>query len=148
MLGSEFEISTDPDRIDVDLVHDFLSQSYWAQGRSRDVVEQCIRNSLCFGIYRSTEQVAFARVITDRAVFGYLADVFVMPAFRGRGISKILMQAIMDHPEVQGLSLMLLRTRDAQGLYTQFGFGALPRPDEVMARYAPLPVAVNGRVDG
>jgi len=137
MVSAEFEISTDPSRIDVGLVHDFLSHSYWAQGRTRAVVERSINNSLCFGVYRSTEQVAFARVITDRAVFAYLADVFVVPEFRGRGISKALVRAILDCPELEGLRVILLKTRDAHGLYSQFGFRPLQQPEEMMGLYAP-----------
>jgi N-acetylglutamate synthase-like GNAT family acetyltransferase len=128
------EISTDRARIDVALVHDFLSTTYWAEGRPRDVIERSIANSLCFGAYLSGRQVGFARVITDRSVFGYVADVFVVPEMRGRGISKALMQAIVEDPVVSGLKLLLLRTRDAHGLYKQFGFEAVERPDELMAK--------------
>ena len=130
-----FEISTDPTRIDVSLVHDVLSRSYWAAGRSRDTVEHSIRNSLCFGVYADDRQVGFARVISDRAVFGYLADVFVVPEFRGKGISKALMEAIVRHPDVQRLQVFLLRTRDAHGLYAKFGFEPIQRPEEMMVRY-------------
>ena len=137
MVSAEFEISTDPSRIDVGLVHDFLSHSYWAQGRTRAVVERSINNSLCFGVYRSTQQVAFARVITDRAVFAYLADVFVVPEFRRRGISNALVRAILDYPELEGLRVILLKTRDAHGLYSQFGFRPLQQPEEMMGLYAP-----------
>jgi len=137
MVSAEFEISTDPSRIDVGLVHDFLSHSYWAQGRTRAVVERSINNSLCFGVYRSTQQVAFARVITDRAVFAYLADVFVVPEFRRRGISKALVRAILDYPELEGLRVILLKTRDAHGLYSQFGFRPLQQPEEMMGLYSP-----------
>lgn len=131
-------ISTDRSRLDVDLIQQFLGSSYWAEGRTREMVERSIRHSLCFGVYEGgpegAPQVAFARVITDCAVFGYLADVFVVPGHRGRGISKGLMRAILAHPDVQGLKVLLLRTRDAHGLYAQFGFAPLPRPDEMMTR--------------
>jgi GNAT superfamily N-acetyltransferase len=136
-----YEISTDRDRLDIDLIHRFLSTSYWAEGRSRDAVERSIRHSLCFGVYAvetppgAARQVAFARVISDFAVFGYLADVFVVPEHRGRGVSKGLMQAIEAHPDVRNVKVLLLRTRDAHGLYAKFGFGPLPRPEEMMARY-------------
>jgi len=135
-----YEISTDPARLDVDLIHRFLSTSYWAADRPREVVERSIRGSLCFGVYEPpqasgrTPQVAFARVITDRAVFGYLADVFVLPTHRGRGISKGLVRAVLGHPDLQTLQVFLLRTRDAHGLYAQFGFQPLPRPEEMMTR--------------
>lgn len=129
------EITTDPARIDVDCVHRFLSESaYWALGRSRETVERSIRHSLCFSVICESEQVGFARVVSDRAVFAYLMDVFILPAWRGRGLSKRLLQAIIDHPELQGLKLFLLRTSDAHGLYAQFGFGPIERPEDLMAR--------------
>jgi GNAT superfamily N-acetyltransferase len=136
VLPAEFEISCDPARIDVSLVHGFLSSSYWAKGRSRETVERSIRNSLCFGAYAAGRQIAFARVITDRAVFAYLADVFVVPEFRRRGVSKALMRAILAHPELQTLRTFLLGTLDAHGLYAQFGFGPLREPERLMGRYA------------
>ena len=135
MLPAALEISTDPTRIDLDLVHAFLSSSYWAQGRTREVVERSITNSIAFGAYTAGRQVAFARVITDRSVFAYLADVFVVPEFRGHGISKALLRAILAHPDVASLPLILLRTLDAHGLYAQFGFEPVPRPGELMALY-------------
>ena len=132
-MSPEFEISTDVARLDIGLIHDFLSTSYWARGRRRTVVERAIRNSLCFGVYRERKQVAFARVVTDRAVFAYLMDVFVLPEYRGRGISKTLLQTILDHPDLQNLRLFLLATRDAHGLYQRFGFQSLAEPDRWMA---------------
>jgi GNAT superfamily N-acetyltransferase len=132
----DFEISTDPARLDVDMLHRFLSTSYWGQGRSRDVVERSIRNSICLGAYQGDRQIGFGRVVSDRAVFAYLADVFVQPEFRGRGVGKALVRAAVDHPELQGLSVFLLRTRDAHGPYRRFGFVALRAPDEMMGRYA------------
>jgi GNAT superfamily N-acetyltransferase len=134
-----YEISTDTARFDLDLIHEFLSTAYWAQGRPRELVERSIRNSLCFGAFDGAHQVGFARVITDRAVFGYLADVFVLPAYRGRGIAKLLMTAIVEHPDVSGLKVLLLRTRDAHGLYAQFGFNPLTDADEMMVRNGTLP---------
>lgn len=133
---AEFEISCDPSRIDVSLVHDFLTQSYWAHGRSRDVVERSIRHSLCFGAYHAGRQIAFARVITDRAVFAYLADVFVVPAFRGRGVAKALIKAVLDHSDLQNLRVFMLGTRDAHGLYAKFGFRPLLHPERLMRRDA------------
>jgi GNAT superfamily N-acetyltransferase len=103
-MSNAYEISTDPGRFDVDLIHDFLRSSYWARNIPRTVVEKCIRNSLCFGAFCERGQVAFARVITDRATFAYLADVFVIPEHRGRGVSKLLLRSIIDHPELQGRS--------------------------------------------
>ena len=132
---SAIEVSADPNRLDVALIHEFLSQSsYWARGRSREAVATSIRNSICFGAYDDDRQVGFARAVTDRAVFAYIADVFVLPEFRGRGIGKMLMQAIVAHPDLQGLTVMLLRTRDAHGLYARFGFEAAHDPDELMSR--------------
>ena len=132
-LPAGFEISTDRARLDVALVHEFLRTSYWAEGRPRTVVERSIEHSLCFGVYHLGRQVAFARVVSDRAVFAYLMDVFVVPEFRGRGISKALMQAVLDHPELQNLRLFLLATRDAHGLYERFGFRPLAEPERMMA---------------
>jgi len=134
MTPQEYEISTDPARLDVALVHEFLSGSYWAKDRPRSVIERSIENSLCFGVYVAGQQIAFARVISDRAVFAYLADVFVVSQFRGRGIAKALTRTIIEHPELQGLQVFLLRTRDAHGLYSQFGFRPLAHPEEMMGR--------------
>ena len=136
-MSGEFEISTDPSRLDLEVIHGFLRTSYWAEGRSRAVVERAIEHSLCFGVYLAGRQVAFARVVSDRAVFAYLMDVFVIPEFRARGISKTLMRAVLDHPELQGLRVFLLGTRDAHGLYAKFGFRPLEEPSRWMAIYDP-----------
>jgi GNAT superfamily N-acetyltransferase len=132
-VDAEFEISTDPGRLDIDLIHGFLRTSYWASGRRRSVVERSIKNSLCFGVYQAGRQVAFARVVSDRAVFAYLMDVFVIPECRGRGIAKALMRSVLGHPELQNLRVFLLATRDAHDLYTKFGFGPLAAPERWMA---------------
>ena len=137
MLLSDLEISCDVGRIDVSLVHEFLRTSYWAEGRSRETVERSIRNSLCFGAYSAGRQIAFARVITDCAVFAYLADVFVVPEFRQHGVSKALLRAILAHPDLQTLRTFSLGTRDAHGLYAQFGFEPIREPQRLMAKYAP-----------
>jgi GNAT superfamily N-acetyltransferase len=134
MLPPDFEISTDPARIDVDMVHRFLTNSYWAEGRSREVVERSIAHSICFGAYTAGRQIAFGRVVTDRAVFAYLADIFVVPEFRGRSVSKRLVRAMLDHPDVAVVNAVLLRTRDAHGLYTQFGFTSIGSTEEMMVR--------------
>jgi len=136
-LPAEFEISTDRTRLDVAMVHEFLRTSYWAEGRHQSVVERSIEHSLCFGVYHAGRQVAFARVVSDRAVFAYLMDVFVVPEFRGRGISKALIRAVLDHPDLQNLRLFLLRTRDAHGLYERFGFRPLAEPENLMAIQKP-----------
>jgi GNAT superfamily N-acetyltransferase len=135
MVSGEFEISTDPARIDVAAVHRYLGSSYWAQGRSRAAVERSIQNSLCFGVYHLGRQIAFGRIITDRTVFAYLADIFVLPDYQGRGVGKALVSAMLEAPELQGLQVMLLRTKDAHGFYRHFGFQPLPRPEEMMGRY-------------
>lgn len=131
-------ISTDPAEIDLDRVHDFLStQSGWAQGIPRATLERAIAHSLCFSGLLGTEQVAFARVVSDRATFANLVDVFVLPQHRGRGYSKALVQAVLAHPQLQGLRRFTLATADAHGLYAQFGFTAPSRPQTLMERYAP-----------
>ena len=136
-MDAAFDISTDPARLDIDLIHNFLETSYWAKGRRRSVVERSIRNSLCFGVYLVGRQVAFARVVSDRAVFAYLMDVFVIPEFRGRGISKALMRSILGHADLQNLRFFLLATRDAHDLYAQFGFHSLTHPEHWMAIHDP-----------
>ena len=132
-MASQLDISTDPTRLDLDVIHGFLQTSYWAKGRRRSVVERAIRNSICFGVYQTGRQIGFARVVSDRAVFAYLMDVFVLPEFRGQGISKALMRAITSHPDLQNLRVFLLATRDAHGLYSQFGFRPLLEPSHWMA---------------
>ena len=134
-MPSGYEISTDPARLDIELIHRFLSTSYWAEGRTRDIVERSLRNSLCFGAYAGVEQIAFGRVITDRAVFAYMADVFVVPEHRGRGVARALVQAMLDHPDLRELNVFLLRTKDAHRLYARFGFQPVPNAEELMGRY-------------
>jgi len=137
MAHVDIQITTDPARVDVDLVHRFLSESsYWARGRSRDVVLRSIQNSLCFTLLVDGQQVGFARVATDRAVFGYLMDVFILPEWRGRGLSKILIREVVQHPDLTGLKLFLLRTSDAHELYRQSGFEPITQPETLMARSA------------
>jgi GNAT superfamily N-acetyltransferase len=118
-----YEISTDPKRIDVEMVFRFLSEeSYWSPGIPRNVVETAIANSLCFGVYCGSEQVGFARIVTDKATFALVADVFILSSHRGKGLSKWLMNEVMRHPDLQGLRRLLLLTSDAHSLYAQFGF--------------------------
>ena len=119
-------MSTDPERLDVGAIHAYLTQSYWAAGIPRDVVERSLRNSLGFGLYRGDALIGFARVVTDLATFAYLADVFVVEAFRGRGLSKWLVGCIVDHPDLEGLRRWHLVTRDAHRLYARFGFEEPP----------------------
>ena len=133
----DYEISTDRQRIDIAAVHAFLAQSYWSPGIPRQVVERAIENSLCFGVYLGAQQVGFARVVTDKATFAYLADVFILEPHQGMGLSKWLMEFIMGHEALQGLRRFLLATRDAHGLYAQFGFEALANPSVMMESLKP-----------
>ena len=130
-------ISTDPARLDLEVVHGFLCRSYWAEGIPEEVLRRSIKHSLSFGVYRGATQVGFARVVTDRATFAYLCDVFVIESHRGRGLAKWLMETIIAHPELQGLRRWLLATKDAHDLYRQFGFTELERPRIFMERHAP-----------
>jgi GNAT superfamily N-acetyltransferase len=132
-----FLVTTDPAHLDIELIHSFLSNSYWATGIPREVVERSIANSLCFGVYEADKQVGFARVITDYATFAYLADVFIIESHRGRGMSKFLMECIVKHPELQGLRRWTLATRDAHDLYARFGFRPLSKPDRFMELHYP-----------
>ena len=128
-----YEISTDPARLDRDLIYEFLHhQAYWALGVPRDVVERCIDNSICFGVYREAEQAGFARVVTDRAAIAYLADVFVLPEHRGKGLGKRLIEEVLAHPDLQGLRRFFLGTEDAHSLYRRFGFRSLANPGRMM----------------
>ncbi len=151
-----YEIASDPSRFDLDTIHRYLSEeSYWAKGIPREVVARSIENSLCFAIIEraSGAQVGFARVTTDRATFAYLADVFVLPAHRGRGLSKWLIREILAHPELQGLRRWMLATLDAHRLYAGFGFEPLSQPERFMLRYFPnvyakKPSAAGSSADG
>jgi len=135
------QISTDKSRLDVDVIHRFLSEeSYWAKGIPRAIVERAIEHSLCFGAYdEDGALIGFARVVTDYAVFAYIGDVFVLPSARGKGVSKAIMAAIRSHPELQTLRRWHLLTHDAHGLYAQFGFGELAKPERHMEISVPEP---------
>ena len=140
------EISTEKKRLDVGLIHRFLSeQSYWAKNIPRRLVETSIANSLCFGAYEGGAQVGFARVITDYATFAYVGDVFVLSSHRGSGVSKELMAAITAHPSLQGLRRWHLLTRDAHRLYEQFGFRVPPAPERHMERTKENPYGAPSR---
>lgn len=129
----DFVVTDERESLDLDFVHRFLAtESYWAEAIPREVLERAIANSLCFCVHRGDRQVAFARVITDYATFGYLADVFVDQSERGRGASRALMSFIMSHPQLQGLRRWMLVTRDAHGLYKKFGFHTLNAPERFM----------------
>jgi GNAT superfamily N-acetyltransferase len=134
----DYTISADRSRLDLDLIHNYLcNESYWATGRSREVVICSIKNSLPFGIYHGSDQVGFARIVTDYATFAWVADVFVLPEHRGRGLSKWLMEVIIAHRQLQGFRRWVLSTRDAHGLYERFGFIPLHRPERWMERPDP-----------
>lgn len=132
----EFAISTDRARIDLDVVHGFLAASYWAAGIPRAVVARSIEHALCFGLYHGARQIGFARVITDRATFAYLGDVFVLDDYRGQGLGTWLMEVVHAHPELQGLRRWVLLTRDAHALYRKIGYAAVAKPDRYMERWA------------
>ncbi|MBU6953246.1 GNAT family N-acetyltransferase [Hahella sp. HN01] len=133
-----YRISTNLDEMDLDVIHSFISTSYWASGIPKELLGKAIANSLCFGVFDPEDkQVGFARLITDKATFAYLADVFILDAHRGKGLSKLLMTQVMDHPDLQGLRRMMLATRDAHGLYSQFGFTQVPNPDILMQVWKP-----------
>lgn len=134
---SPCEYSFDPARFDIGAIHAFLTGSSWSPGIPRATVARAIAHSLCIGGYVDGAQVAFARVVTDRATFAYLADVFVLPAYRGRGIARALLETLFAHPDLQGLRRVLLATRDAHGLYARLGFTPLSAPDRFMERHTP-----------
>lgn len=127
-------VSTDPSRLDVGAIHAFLTGSYWAEGIPRDSVERCLEHSLCFGVYEGKEQIGFARVVTDRATFAYLADVYVLPSHRGHGLASWLLSCLFSHADLQGLRRFHLVTRDAHELYGRFGFQSLGAPEWHMER--------------
>ncbi len=127
-----YQLSEDQKRMDVTAIHSFLTTSYWARGIPIEIVERAVRNSLAFGVFRSGAQVGFARVVTDGATFAYLADVYILEAHRGKGLSKALIHHIIGHPQLQGLRRFILATRDAHGLYAQNGFKPLAAPDTFM----------------
>ena len=133
----EYTITTDPARVDLAVVHGFLTTCYWAKGIPLELVRRSIEHSLAFSVYDGDRQVGFARVITDYATFAYLGDVFVLESHRGRGLSKWLMEVVVAHPQLQGFRRWVLLTRDAHGLYRQFGFAAVAAPDRYMERWTP-----------
>jgi GNAT superfamily N-acetyltransferase len=137
MRRGDYTISMDADRMDLRAIHAFLTESYWSPGIPIATVERAMANSLCFGLFRGQEQVGLARVITDKATFAYLADVYVLEAHRGQGLAKWLLQVIQAHPELQGLRRFMLATSDAHGLYGQFGFETLANPSRIMEMVKP-----------
>lgn len=129
---NEFTISTNKCKIDVDYVHEFLSNSYWSPGVPLKTVKRAMENSLCFGVYNNNKQVGYARIITDHATFAYMADVFIDEKFRGKGLGKWLVEVIMTHPGLQGLRRIMLATKDAHKLYEQCGFTSINNPERYM----------------
>jgi GNAT superfamily N-acetyltransferase len=131
-------ISTDRSRLDLDSIQKFLAEdSYWARERTPEQTKTAIENSICFGVFDGDRQIGFARVVSDRATFAYVGDVYIIGGFRGRGLSKWLMEVIVGHPELQGLRRWVLATRDAHTLYEKFGFMELVHPERWMERPAP-----------
>ncbi|HEX8847058.1 MAG TPA: GNAT family N-acetyltransferase [Pyrinomonadaceae bacterium] len=134
----DYLISTDRALLDLDVVRDYLSNSsYWATGRSLETIRRSVENSLAFGLYEGERQIGFARVITDYATFAWLADVFVLEEFRGRGLGTWLVETIIRHPQLQGFRRWVLATKDAHELYRRFGFVELKRPERWMERHDP-----------
>jgi GNAT superfamily N-acetyltransferase len=129
-----FTVSTEKERLDRGVIHEFLRGSYWAKGIPREVVDRSIENSLCFGLYDGERLIGFARVITDNATFGYLADVFVLESHRGRGLATWLMEVVMAYPDLQGIRRWMLVTADAHGLYRKVGFTEPSKPERIMER--------------
>jgi len=138
----DYRITDNKDEMDIDAIHDYLSSSYWAEGVPKSVVAKAIENSLCFAVLavdtnNEAKQVGFARLITDSATFAYLADVYILEEHRGKGLSKQMMQKVIEHPQLQGLRRIMLATRDAHGLYEQYGFTALTDQKMFMQLWTP-----------
>lgn len=130
-----FEISTDKSRLDVAMIHDYLSkESYWAKNIPLELVQKSIEGSICFAVYYHARQVGYARMVSDCATFGYLADVFIIEEYRGRGLSKWLMEEIINYPAFKPLRRWMLATKDAHGLYKQFGFTELDKPERILQK--------------
>jgi GNAT superfamily N-acetyltransferase len=143
MRRGDYTITMDADRMDLEAIHAFLTESYWSPGIPIASVERAMANSLCFGLFHRQSQVGLARVITDKATFAYLADVYVLEPHRGLGLSKWLLQVIQAHPDLQGLRRFMLATSDAHGLYRQFGFESLANPSRMMEILRPYAYQAN-----
>lgn len=128
------EISTDKNKLQIEVIHQFLTETYWAKGRTIDEVKKTIDNCLCFGVYIKDKQIGFARLATDYTIFAYLMDVFILPEYRGKGYSKELMDAIIKEPKLASCKTWMLKTADAHGLYKPFGYTELSHPEKVMER--------------
>ena len=137
-LKKGFQISTDKTLLNFEMIYNYLAnESYWAKQIPAEKLRAAIENSVCFGVYKDGEQAGFARVITDKATFAYLCDVFILPSYRGTGLSKWMMQTVMNHPDLQGLRRWALATADAHGLYRQFGFTEINNPEVWMQIFTP-----------
>lgn len=132
LTKGQYSISTDPQRLDLDAVHAYLSRSFWAEGIPKELVAKAAANSLCFALFDGASQIGFARVVTDRAIYAYLCDVYVLESHRGLGLGTWLMEAVMGHPDLQGLRRFQLVTRDAHGLYERHGFATPENPERYM----------------
>ncbi len=128
------EISTDKSKLQIEMIHQFLKDTYWAKGRTIDEVQKSINSCFCFGVYSNEKQIGFARIVTDYTVFAYIMDVFILPEHRGNGYSKLLMKAINEEPFLQSCRVWMLKTADAHSLYKQFGYTALAHPEKLMER--------------
>jgi GNAT superfamily N-acetyltransferase len=128
------KISTDKSKLQVEVIHQFLTSSYWAKGRTLDEVKKTLEHSLCFGVYKGNEQVGFARILTDYTIYAYIMDVFILQEHRRKGYSKQLMKAINEEPQLKSCKVWMLKTADAHGLYKQFGYNELAHPEKVMER--------------
>ncbi len=133
----EFVLTSDPSRMDMAVVHGYLSRAYWCEGLPRETLERAMRNSICFGIFERDKQIGFARVVSDRATFAYICDVFVLESHQGKGLGTWLMQCVVKHPELQGLRRWNLTTRDAHALYGKVGFTLLSKPERHMELFTP-----------
>ena len=136
--AGEFEVSIDQERLDLEMIHDFLAnRSYWARNLDFETMKKMFENSVCFGVYHQEKQVGFARVVTDFVTIAYIGDVFILEDYRGKGLGKLLTSSIISHPTLKDVRLWFLSTRDAQGLYRKFGFKNLDTPERFMVRPNP-----------
>ncbi len=131
-MTSEIEISTERDKLDIHFIHEFVTHSYWGKGRTIETMKTCIDNSLNFGVYLKNKQIGFGRLVTDYGQFAYIMDIFIDPDYRGKGYSKQLMKYIMDLKELSSVKIWRLATSDAHGLYEQFGYKHLAKPENMM----------------
>jgi len=132
-----YQVTCDPSKLDIKLIGEFLTHSYWAKGIPLHTVEKALENSLCFAVRQEHRQIGFARVITDYATFAYLGDVFILPEYRGLGLGQWLMECVISHPQLQNFRRWILATRDAHGLYRKFGFTSLKKPENFMEKHNP-----------